>query len=131
MSSKAILCVDDEVIVLLSLRQELKKTFGDTFIYEQATNAEIALEIIDELYGENIRIILIISDWLMPGMKGDEFLELVNNKHPDIKAIMITGQADEEVLEKMEQNSYMISIMKKPWDSRELIKLIEDNCVQV
>jgi CheY-like chemotaxis protein len=74
MKKKAIICVDDEIIILESLREQLEKHFGDQYIYETAESGEDALEIIDELEDEDIEIAIIVSDWLMPGMKGDKFL---------------------------------------------------------
>ena len=68
MSKKAILCVDDEAIILLSVKQELQSHFRERFIYETALSAKEALVIIDELSAEGIVFILVISDWLMPGM---------------------------------------------------------------
>jgi signal transduction histidine kinase len=44
------------------------------YFYELAESVEEAWEVIEELYEEGIRIIIVISDWLMPGIKGDEFL---------------------------------------------------------
>ena len=71
---KAILCIDDETIILDSLREQLEKNFGEDFIYETAESAEEAFEIIDELEEDGIEIAIIVCDWLMPGMKGDKFL---------------------------------------------------------
>ena len=81
MKKQAVLCVDDEAIILISLIQELKNAFGDTFVYEKALNANEAFEVIDVLVNEGIEIILIVSDWLMPGMKGDEFSGNCKKKH--------------------------------------------------
>lgn len=94
MKKGAILCVDDEPIILLSLVQELKRTFGGELEYEQAMNAEAALKTIEDLEAEGVRVILIISDWLMPGIKGDKFLEIVHERYPGIRAIMITGKRE-------------------------------------
>ncbi len=80
---KAILCVDDEMIILLALIQELKSSFGNEFLYEKATDANQAFEVIEDLELEGVKLILIISDWLMPGIKGDEFLEMVKLQHSD------------------------------------------------
>jgi len=77
MGKKAILCVDDEVIILLALVQELKRAFGSQYIYAQATDAQSALKIVEDLAADDIQVIFIISDCLMPGMKGDEFLAVV------------------------------------------------------
>ena len=74
MPKPVILCVDDEAVVLESLEIELQQAFDDTYLYEFAESATEALEIIDELQEQQVEILLIMSDWLMPGMKGDEFL---------------------------------------------------------
>ncbi|MBN2051551.1 MAG: response regulator [Spirochaetales bacterium] len=121
---QAILCVDDEVIILLSLVQELKRSFGSRFVYERALNAAKALEVIEILAKEDVKVIFIISDWLMPGMKGDEFLELVHEKYPDIHTIMITGQADQAAIDRVKQNASVLAVFTKPWNNEDLIRII-------
>lgn len=122
-----ILCVDDEIMVLESLKRELKESFANRFLYEMAENAADALEIIDELQRDNIDIIIIVSDWLMPGMKGDEFLITVHEKHPNIIKVMLTGQADNEAVNRAKQFANLYSCLHKPWDGEELIKTIESS----
>jgi CheY-like chemotaxis protein len=48
-SKPVILCVDDERIVLNSLRTQLAAEFGDAYIYEVAEDAEEAFELISSL----------------------------------------------------------------------------------
>jgi len=48
MNKPVILCVDDERIVLESLRTQLRQAFGDAYLYEGAEDAEEALEVINE-----------------------------------------------------------------------------------
>ncbi|MBN1647253.1 MAG: response regulator [Spirochaetales bacterium] len=129
MSGQAILCVDDEVIILLSLVQELKNLFGGKYVYERALNATSALKIIDELDHDNIKVILIISDWLMPEIKGDEFLEIVRKKYPHIKSVIVTGQADIKALEKINSNPSVIAVMTKPWNPNQLKDIVSEICV--
>ncbi len=124
MKNKAILCVDDEMIILLSLVQELKSAFGNKFIYEQALNANDALKAIEDLSRDEIRVVLIISDWLMPGLTGDEFLEKVHTKYPQIKAIMVTGNADDEMINRVRGFDYILAVLKKPWSDAELRRII-------
>jgi hypothetical protein len=38
------------------------------------------MEIIEEFQEDEIDIVVIVSDWLMPGIKGDEFLINVHKK---------------------------------------------------
>lgn len=40
---------------------------------------------------------IIITDYLMPGMNGIEFITALNQEHIDIPVVMITGQGDESV----------------------------------
>ena len=125
MSKPIILCVDDEKIILDSLKRQLRENFGKTYGYEFAENAEEALEVIEELLEEEQQeIILIVSDWLMPGKKGDEFLIDVHNHHPNIVKIMLTGQADDEALERAKTQANLHVCLHKPWNEDDLVKAI-------
>lgn len=125
MSKPFILCVDDEKVVLQSLKAQLRKAFGDAYSYEIAEDANDALDLIDELNDEDISILLIISDWLMPGMKGDEFLIRVHEKFPKIVKIMLTGQADDSAIERAQQSANLYRCLFKPWSEFELIEAIK------
>lgn len=124
MPSKAFLCVDDEKEVLISLKTQLKKRFGKSFLYEMAESATEAWEVIDELNEEGVEILIIITDWLMPGIKGDQFLIQVYQKYPEITAIMITGQADENAILRAKCQANLYKCLSKPWDEDELIQTI-------
>lgn len=125
MSKPIILCVDDEPVVLKSLKTQLKAAFGNAYIYELAENPAEALELIDELNYDEISIILIVSDWLMPGMKGDEFLIRVHQKFPKIVKIMLTGQADEKAVNRAFDEANLHRCLQKPWSESELIETIK------
>ncbi|HIK33986.1 MAG TPA: response regulator [Oscillatoriales cyanobacterium M59_W2019_021] len=124
MSEAAILCVDDELVILKSLEIELHSAFGDNYLYEFAESADEALEIIDELDEDEVQILIIVSDWLMPGMKGDEFLIEVHKKYPKIVKLMLTGQADEDAVERAKQYANLYRYIPKPWNNQELIGII-------
>lgn len=125
MSNLAILCVDDEVMILESLREQLERHFGDHFLYEVAEGVEEAWDVIEELYAEGIGIVVIVSDWLMPKVRGDEFLIAVNERHPEIISIMLTGQADEEALDRLRTEGNRYVCLRKPWSQAELVNAIE------
>ncbi|MGE5391275.1 MAG: response regulator [Deltaproteobacteria bacterium] len=120
----AILCVDDEQIILTSLELQLKKHFGNQFIYEFAESAGEAMEIIDDLVKNGIRIVLIVSDWLMPGTKGDEFLINVHQQHPEVVKVMLTGQADPDAIERTMDQADLHCCLYKPWTEEELKEAI-------
>ena len=103
MAKKAILCVDDEKIILQSLKAQMKKHFGDRYIYEFAESGMEAWEVIEDLHEEGVKILIIVSDWLMPHMKGDELLIQVHQIYPDIITVMLTGQADQQAIDRTRQ----------------------------
>jgi CheY-like chemotaxis protein len=125
MEKKAIICVDDESIILESLREQLEKHFGDLYIYETAESAEEALEIIDELDEDDIEIAIIVSDWLMPGMKGDKFLLHVDLKYPRVVKVLLTGQADKDSTDTLKELADLFTLVPKPWNKDELINTIK------
>ncbi|MEG4206300.1 response regulator [Microcoleus sp. Pol7_A1] len=124
MSKPAILCVDDEVGVLESLEIELQQAFNGKYICEFAESAAEALEIIEELCEANVNILVIVSDWLMPGMKGDELLIIIHQKYPQIVKVMLTGQADKEAIERTKLQANLHAFIQKPWENQELIEAI-------
>ncbi|PJZ53935.1 response regulator [Leptospira adleri] len=128
MNNNAILCVDDEPIILIALKQELKKQFGNEFQYETAINAKEALEVVDELVANGVNVILILSDWRMPGIKGDEFLILVHQKYPNIRSILITGHVDEAAVERVMREAGTYAVLPKPWDRKQLLDAVKVCC---
>ncbi|MEB3283377.1 MAG: response regulator [Lyngbya sp.] len=124
MSEKAILCVDDEAIILESLKEQLKRRFGSQYLYEMAESVEEAWEIIEELKEDEIEILMIISDWLMPETKGDEFLIKVHEKYPQIVTVMLTGQADNLAVIRAQENANLYCCLYKPWSEEELVNII-------
>lgn len=124
MSGTAILCVDDEITILDSLKEQLKRCFGGRYTYEVAESAAEAWEVIEELQEENIKILIIVSDWLMPGIKGDEFLTQVHQKFPELITVMLTGQADEAAIERAKKDANLYTCLHKPWSEKELCQTI-------
>ncbi|WOB44763.1 response regulator [Thermoleptolyngbya oregonensis NK1-22] len=124
MSDAAILCVDDEAVVIAALKSQLQRLFGRQYLYEFAQSAEEAWEIISELEEESIKILIIVSDWLMPNVKGDEFLRQVHQQFPQIVTVMLTGQADEAAIERARQQANLYTCLRKPWKESDLQQVI-------
>ena len=124
MSDAAILCVDDEASILRALKDQLKRCFGNQYLYEFAQSAEEAWIVIDELEEEEVKILIIVSDWLMPKIRGDEFLTQVHQRFPRIVTVMLTGQADEAAIERARQQANLYARIRKPWTEEELQQVI-------
>ncbi|NEP10748.1 MAG: response regulator [Symploca sp. SIO2C1] len=116
----AILVVDDEPMVLESLAEELQRNFGENYQIEAAESGEEALEIIEELHTEGIKIAAVVSDYLMPGMKGDELLSQIHDQYPNILKIMLTGQAGVDAVGNAVNSANLYRYIAKPWDATDL-----------
>jgi DNA-binding NtrC family response regulator len=124
-AGRRILIVDDEAILLLSIRQELRLKFGNAFDYKTALSAEAGLETIDSSAAEGSPVVLVISDWLMPGMRGDEFLRRVHDSRPEIKLVMMSGHADSSQLERLSAEAGLFASLRKPYNSRTLFDVVQ------
>ena len=128
MAYKVILFVDDDIAILNNLKTQFREEFGNKFIYELAQNGEEGLEIISmlaERFNEGeIAVLLVVSDWLMPGLKGDEFLNEANKRFPQAKKVLLTGHADEKAVKKAKENATLDKFLSKPWDPEELFQMV-------
>lgn len=131
MVKKAIVCVDDESMIIESLSEQIENMFGDEYYYETAENASEGMEVIDSLYEEDVEVLVIVSDWLMPGMKGDEFLIEVHKRFPKIVKVMLTGQADVEAIENAKQNAGLHAYLSKPWTAKQLEEIIRSGLSKI
>jgi adenylate cyclase len=120
MSQQVIICVDDEKTVLRSLKAELQEAVGNDYIIEIAEGGQEALELIEELLEDGDEIPLIISDHIMPDMKGDELLKQAHIISPKTIKIMLTGQADIGAIANAINSANLYRYITKPWQSEDL-----------
>lgn len=123
---QAIICVDDEDIILEALKDQLEPFFENHFLIETSTNAEDALEIYDELIASGYEVPVVISDYLMPNMRGDEFLIKIHAKNPNILKILLTGHANLEGITNAINNANLYRFIPKPWDRDDLILTVRE-----
>lgn len=120
-----LLCVDDEIIVLTALKDQLRRAFGSEFHIDVAESAEEALELLDELSEQGHRLLVIVSDWLMPGMKGDEFLVQAHQRFPTVVKIMLSGHAEQHAVDRAKREGGLHDFLAKPWNAAELVETIK------
>ncbi|EQA47256.1 response regulator receiver domain protein [Leptospira broomii serovar Hurstbridge str. 5399] len=129
MNKGYIICVDDEVSVLETLQEQLHNEFGKTHEIETARSAEEALSLLEEIQNSGFVIEVIITDQVMPGMKGADFLEAVHKKSPDSIKILLTGQAGLDSAIHAINFGGLSRYVEKPWNiedlSRDIHSLIE------
>ncbi|MBW2516328.1 MAG: SpoIIE family protein phosphatase [Deltaproteobacteria bacterium] len=81
-----VLLVDDDAMVLAGLKRQLRNQFR----IDTALSGEEALKHVQEKGPYAV----IVSDFMMPGMNGIEFLTYVKKSSPDTVRMMLTGTAD-------------------------------------
>jgi CheY-like chemotaxis protein len=124
MEKGVLLCVDDEIIVLTALKDQLRRAFGSDFHIDVAESAEEALELLDELALDGHTLLVIVSDWLMPGMKGDEFLIKAHERFPSVVKIMLSGQAETAAVDRARREAALHDFLAKPWNAEALVESI-------
>lgn len=108
-----IVIVDDEEMVLTSLRSFL--LLESDYQVETFSSPQKALESL-----KDSPVDLVISDYLMPGMNGIEFLLQVKNLHPFATRILLTGYADKENAIKAINEVGLYQYVEKPWNNDDL-----------
>jgi CheY-like chemotaxis protein len=124
MEKGVLLCVDDEAIVLTALKDQLRRAFGADFVIDVAESAEEALELLEELSAQGHKVLVIVSDWLMPGMKGDEFLIEAHKRFPTVVKIMLSGHAEQAAVDRARREAGLHEFLAKPWNAAELVDSI-------
>ncbi|MBR8832040.1 MAG: hypothetical protein N5P05_000676 [Chroococcopsis gigantea SAG 12.99] len=120
MNKPVIICIDDEATVIESLKIELKKAIGEEFIIETAEGGADAIELVDELLKEGTEVAVVLSDYIMPDIKGDEVLRRIHFMSPNTLTIMLTGQADLEAIGNAIKNARLYRYLAKPWQPEDL-----------
>jgi DNA-binding NtrC family response regulator len=106
-----LLIVDDEENIRSALRRVLRREYKLSF----AESGPQALELL-----KTERPDVIISDHLMPEMTGLEFLKRCRLRYPNIGRIVLTGQAEMQMVIAAINEGAVFRFLTKPWDEDEL-----------
>ncbi|MCS7073007.1 MAG: SpoIIE family protein phosphatase [Bacteroidia bacterium] len=124
-----IICVDDEKVVLDQLWNQVAASLGEDFYCDVAESGEEALELIEYLLQDNNQIAIIISDYLMPTMKGDEFLIKAHHLSPDSYKILLTGQSNLTAITNVINQAKLYRYIPKPWEQQDLVLAVKEAIV--
>jgi response regulator RpfG family c-di-GMP phosphodiesterase len=116
---KTVLFVDDE----LSIRNAIDRMYleRDDVRCLFAASGQEGLDILSR---EEVWVV--VSDYLMPGMRGIEFLSKARGLRPDTMRIMMTAYADLSIAIDAINKSEAYRFVTKPWNNKELMETIDE-----
>ena len=129
-SRKVILCVDDNREVLESLRRQLRGGLDGAARVELANSAERALDRMEVLVDANRAGVVVVSDWLMPGLRGDEFVARLRARFGEIPVVVLSGHITLEASDTLEQMPQVLKILPKPWNGDDLLEVVHAGLLQ-
>lgn len=92
MAKQRIILVDDHEVVRLGLKSLLDR-HPDFEVIAEASNAKEALEQVERMLPD-----VVLMDIRLPGTSGIEVCEEITKKFPEIRVIMLTSYAEDEML---------------------------------
>jgi len=111
-----IVLVDDEVSILNTTKSLLRRTYNvQTFTNPLEVEAFLDANDVD----------IVISDEMMPEMRGSELVERIHLKHPDIVKIILSGQAEKDNIIAAVNRGHIFSFLYKPTDNAQMMQVIE------
>lgn len=125
MSPQIVLCVDDDPTVLHALRTLLGQSLSDDVRVEVAEGGHEALDLCEDLRAEGYEVGVVITDFIMPSMRGDELLVRLHQNHPQAIKIMLTGQSDVEGIKRSVNEAGLFRFVDKPFDNADLVLITQ------
>tara|TARA_B110000046_G_C13007384_1_gene404947 strand:+ start:2333 stop:2740 length:408 start_codon:yes stop_codon:yes gene_type:complete len=121
----AVVCVDDDPYILQMLGFQLSKIMDQSYtLIEYFTDPNQAIENIDVLIAENIEVIFVMVDYQMPKMTGAELVRVLKEKYPELKCVMLSGQANRSSVDLLKSENLLEEFIEKPWNEDELFKTL-------
>jgi len=123
-SNKAILIVDDEFIILESLRIQISRILPDDVLLEAASSGEEAMQLIDDFHNENKNLVLVISDFHLDDLKGTDILKHAVSKFSSVEKVILSGQSNADLIQEFKNEFGLKAVINKPWDFSEIQDII-------
>ena len=120
-----ILFVDDEYYILQTFKAIFRRDFKD-FKLLLAQSGEEALKKLDPYEKADVEALVVFSDWLMPGLKGDELLLKIHEKFPQSIGFLLSGMINKEPSPEIFKKANIKKVIVKPWDNQMLKQTLKE-----
>jgi len=122
--NSAILIVDDELLILESLRIQISKILPEHYLLEVASSGEESMQVIEDLQKTGHQLKMVISDFHLGDMNGTEVLRFAVEKHPGVKKVILSGESDADLMNRFKHEHGFTAIISKPWNFKTIENII-------
>jgi len=122
MENIVIVIIEDQREVLEAIAKDLA-FFEDAFLIEECDSADEAEEVMEALDAQGHYIALVVSDHIMPGRSGVDFLIELNEdpRYKSTRKILLTGLATHSDTISAINNAAVDRYIEKPWEVTTLV----------
>jgi len=126
-----IICVEDQKEVLNIIAEQLSY-FEEHVSIEECETADEAFELLENLDSKGGKVAVVVSDHVMPGTSGVDFLVKIrsDDRFESVKKILLTGQATHMDTIAAINEAKIDNYIEKPWKEHELIAKVSDLLTQ-
>jgi len=111
--------VDDEPYILEALKRQLRAEPVDVRSFQDP------LQALESLFQEG-EVAIIVSDNLMPGLKGIELLTRAREFAPQVRRVLLTGHTELNQAIDAFNDGVIHRFINKPWDTNDLISVLRE-----
>lgn len=121
----AVLCVDDDPVILQLIDFQMKKLVNPVnTIVESTTDPAQVEEKLEEIRSYGLEPLFLMTDYQMPGMSGAQLIRKMKKINPELNCILLSGQANDVAVAELEDEKLLFSFIGKPWREDQMKEIL-------
>jgi DNA-binding NtrC family response regulator len=121
----AVLCVDDDPVILQLIDFQMKKLVNPVnTIVESTTDPTQVEEKLEEIKSYGLEPLFLMTDYQMPGMSGAQLIRKMKKINPELNCILLSGQANDVAVAELEDEKLLFSFIGKPWREDQMKEIL-------
>lgn len=118
--------VDDNPELLQALKRQLRSNLGGRARILALNQSDRALDRLHKLPPEQLARTVVVLDYRMPEMSGDEFVWALGKLNSAVPVVFLSGHIPPDAQNAMQREPAVKAILPKPWDEAELASVLLD-----
>ncbi len=122
----AVLCVDDDPVILQLIDLQMKKLVNsENTIVESIIDPTQVDEKLIEIESYGLELLFLMTDYQMPGVSGAQLIRKIKNLNPDLNCVLLSGQANDIEVAELQNENLLFSFIGKPWMEDQMKKILQ------